>query len=373
MRQLLSALALAACMVAAGAGAAHGAPVSWALTKSADPLQGTTSCRQDDGIGDYPTDLTGEASGCTWRKGVLIPDWIKARLTSLRAYVGTNAYYGDWTVSGLAPDGATRIGTLGVSNRAGNSYSAPLDPNAVIGPGGRASLILAGGPFAGTFASLARSGFEVQFDDSQPPRIEPANLRLPAELRSRQQTPDLTFAIIENGPLVPSAEINWGDGEREQLIVTNPGAAWDGSENTRFELLVPAGRHLYVRDGRFDPTIVIRDGAGNVGTYPIGPIRVGPPPPPPLASVAAPKVRGRAVVGGRLVCDRGRWRGQPTRLAVTWQRQVGRSWTRVGKAARTRTLTRADAGKRIRCSVRAIRAGRGVTAVSAAVRVRAPQ
>jgi hypothetical protein len=65
------------------------APVSWALTQQA--RQGITSCTQDDGIGDYPTDFSADSSsGCRWSKFISIPAWISARLTGFRAFVQTN-------------------------------------------------------------------------------------------------------------------------------------------------------------------------------------------------------------------------------------------------------------------------------------------
>lgn len=351
------------------AASAQAAPVSWALSRSADQLQGTTSCRQDDGLTDYPTDLSAEGAGCTWRKGVIIPDWIRARLTGFRAFVQTDVYSGNWTVSGLAPDGTTRLGTAPVSNRAGRSDSGGLDPNAVIGPDGRATLILAGEAYAGTFASLARGGFQVEYDDVEPPRLDPS-LALSQTLRSGKATPALEFSLLENGPIVTSVKVDWGDGDKEDLLIASPdsGASWSGSQDTRFNLIGEVSPHVFRRDGTFRPVITATDGAGNVMVHKLGSVTVAP---PPVAVRSRPRISGRPVVGSRLRCSRGTWTGQPRLFVYQWQRSRGGRWVRVGASARSRLLTQADAGRRVRCLVKAKRTGRLVSAPSNAVSVKA--
>jgi peptidoglycan/xylan/chitin deacetylase (PgdA/CDA1 family) len=80
---------------------------------------------------------------------------------------------------------------------------------------------------------------------------------------------------------------------------------------------------------------------------------------------ARPQIGGRARVGRKLVCTRGRWLGSPTRYAFTWRRNgkliVGR-----GASYRVRP---ADRGHAIRCSVTARNAKGASTVASGAVRV----
>lgn len=94
-----------------------------------------------------------------------------------------------------------------------------------------------------------------------------------------------------------------------------------------------------------------------------------PPPPPPLppaapVNVAAPTIAGRAVVGRRVSCARGRWTGtEPVTYAVRWLRN-GKV---VGSGSRYRVAA-ADNSRQLRCRVLASNAAGSAAATSVAVR-----
>lgn len=371
----LGCLAGVAAILMGGAGSAFAAPVSWALPTT---QPGITSCRQDDGLTDYPISLEAEAAGCSWTRSVTVPSWLRARLTGFRGFVLTDVYSGNWTVNALAPDGATPLGPRPVSNLAGRSDTETLDPAQVIDAAGKATLQLRGDAYAGVFMSTSRSGFQVEFDDAQAPRLENPALALPLRANGLDAVSLSDFALIENGPIISKVEVAWGDGTREELYLSG-GGPWDGSEVTRFTTLLAPFPHYYTRNGLFAASLIATDGAGNTLTHPLGSVRVGPGPVATGGAAAAakltalrrPKVKGAARVGKRISCAQGTWRGAPARYQFTWQRLERGKWRKVGASAKTRLLRQADAGKRIRCSVKAIKGTQRMTALSVGVRVRA--
>ena len=90
---------------------------------------------------------------------------------------------------------------------------------------------------------------------------------------------------------------------------------------------------------------------------------------PVPASVTPPQITGRALVGDTLSCSQGGWDPQPSSVAFAWQR----SGTPVpGAAGATYSVTDADVGHALTCSVTATNAGGSSTAGSGAVYVPAP-
>ena len=94
-----------------------------------------------------------------------------------------------------------------------------------------------------------------------------------------------------------------------------------------------------------------------------------PPPPAPVGApvnVAAPTIEGRALVGRRVSCARGRWTGgDPMTYAVSWLRDS----KVVGSGARYRVAA-SDRSRRLRCRVVASNAAGSAAAISLALRPR---
>jgi hypothetical protein len=79
---------------------------------------------------------------------------------------------------------------------------------------------------------------------------------------------------------------------------------------------------------------------------------------------ARPKVSGSARAGGKLVCTRGTWNGNPARFTFTWRRDG-----KVVGHGSSYSVKKADRGHSIRCDVSAQNTGGTATAASAAVKV----
>ena len=114
--------------------------------------------------------------------------------------------------------------------------------------------------------------------------------------------------------------------------------------------------------------VYVRDLLGSPPTEPLVP----PPAPQPAApaakpvNVAKPSIGGRAVIGRRLSCSRGRWASDtPMRFNVQWVR-AGRM---VARGSRRRVAA-GDVRRRLSCRVTATNAAGRATATSAAVRPR---
>jgi carboxypeptidase family protein len=109
------------------------------------------------------------------------------------------------------------------------------------------------------------------------------------------------------------------------------------------------------------------------GVYEIPPpvtdidLRMRCPPAPAPARKAKPKLSGKARVGARLTCSKGRWRNKPKRYQYLWLR--GRSPLLEQRAPRYRA-TKADRRKRISCIVYASNAFGTGKAGSKGVRIR---
>jgi carboxypeptidase family protein len=89
--------------------------------------------------------------------------------------------------------------------------------------------------------------------------------------------------------------------------------------------------------------------------------------PPPPVRKKPPKLSGRAHVGRRLTCSRGKWRNKPKRYQYVWRR--GRV-LQLGARKPRYSVRKADRGKKLSCQVYATNSyGTGV-ATSKAVRVR---
>jgi hypothetical protein len=104
----------------------------------------------------------------------------------------------------------------------------------VIDGDGIATLGLRASGIAGTFISTTRSGFQVQFEDSEPPRREAVSPPIPAS--SRLGILDLmTITAQENGPSM-NGRVAWGDGKTEMVDfrAVSGSPFWPGDENTRF-------------------------------------------------------------------------------------------------------------------------------------------
>lgn len=82
------------------------------------------------------------------------------------------------------------------------------------------------------------------------------------------------------------------------------------------------------------------------------------------AATRKPKV---ARAGGKLVCNRGRWSGSPTRYAYQWKVNGKR---KRGASGRTLKITAKLRGKVVRCGVKATGPGGSTTVMSPSVRVR---
>ncbi|HEX2160756.1 MAG TPA: hypothetical protein VHF88_02950 [Thermoleophilaceae bacterium] len=85
--------------------------------------------------------------------------------------------------------------------------------------------------------------------------------------------------------------------------------------------------------------------------------------PPRPAVVKKPKVKRAR---GKLVCNRGRWSGNPTRFAFHWKVNGKR---KAGAKRKTLKITDSLEGKSVRCGVKAIGPGGSRTVVSPSVRV----
>ena len=115
--------------------------------------------------------------------------------------------------------------------------------------------------------------------------------------------------------------------------------------------------------------VYVRDLLGPPPLEPLTPPPAPKPAAPPAAmpvNVARPSIGGRAVIGRRLSCSRGRWASDtPMRFSIQWMR-AGRA---VARGPRRRVAA-GDVRRRLSCRVTATNAAGPATATSAAVRPR---
>lgn len=263
-----AALIAGALLAVAPAAANAGTFTWWAYSTT----PGVTSCTQDDGLTDYPLDLSAGAAGCYWRRPVALPAF--GRVTGLRAFVEMNGYYGSWSVGALASDGSVYVGATPANNIQGRKYSQPLDL-AVAAAGGTATVSLIGGEYAGAFIAPTRSGFEIQYLDTTAPNAG-ASPAISTKVGAAVPAPPID--VVDDSPLVASARLDWGDGATQPLTFSAP-TAWDGGI-VHFSPAIPVAPHRYTAPGSYTRSIAVTDAAGNVGTANIDQVQVKKPPDP---------------------------------------------------------------------------------------------
>lgn len=299
--------------------------------------QSSTSCVLNDGFLDYPFDLSADQFGCRWRKRVLVPEAIRVKVSTVRALVRTDGYFGSWSVGLVDPATDGVVGAGGVNLLAGNHVSFDVPLAQVVDSSGGVKIDLTGGAFAGTWISFASSGIEVTYDDSTPPILVGPAPAMPTDVAVFSEIPPLKFSIVDDSMFSASkpSTISWGDGVATSY--TPAQTSWTPNA----PIAVAIDGHAYSTEGDYAPMLRLADGVGNQVDIPLGLVRVVDVP----VLLRPLQVIGKRRVGGRLTCVAS-FSGRPTGVLYVWYRD-GRLILRSSK--RDYVAVRKDRGRRLAC------------------------
>ena len=150
--------------------------------------------------------------------------------------------------------------------------------------------------------------------------------------------------------------------------ITNP--TW-GPDSDSLAWQEPDG--IWTRSGAGDctvPSTLVLPGGSEPHWSPAALAAPGAPETPALTNTVRPKIKGRAVVGGRLTASSGAWSAAGLTYRYAWFRNGKKIVGKAGKR-RSHTVVRSDRGKRLTVRVTARGKGYGkASATSAAVRVK---